>query len=193
MVNKKCHILVVDDEQTICDLLNDGLCQCGYLCSTAFTGNEALTKLKTQNFDLLLLDIKLPDLSGIEVLREIRSSNMNILTIIITGINDVDTAVEAVKLGASDFIVKPFALDRVITCVSTALKAKQANMPFTVMDAIYHGVETRYKADYAKAATERTIRVAQQLDISEKEIDRWVTKKAILGSKLGSVIDRAIS
>jgi len=78
MVGKKLRVLIVDDEQAVCDLFYDELNEEGYLlCTTAFDGNEALTKLAMQDFDIVLWDIKLPGISSIEVLRKIQSNHRN--------------------------------------------------------------------------------------------------------------------
>ncbi len=122
MVSKKPNVLIVDDEQVVCDLLHDELSERGYLCTTVLSGDDALGKLAKQDFDVVLLDIRLPGMSGMEVLREIWLNHGNTATIMITAVNDVDTAVEAMKLGASDYIVKPFDLDRVNTSIRAALK-----------------------------------------------------------------------
>ena len=129
MDNKKTSVLIVDDEPMVCDLLREDLNERGYLCTTALSGNDALTSLAKQDFDVVLLDIRLPGMSGMEVLRRIRRTWFNhsdIATIMITAVNDINTAVDAMKLGASDYIVKPFELDEVDTSIRQAIEAKQA-------------------------------------------------------------------
>jgi two-component system response regulator AtoC len=98
----------------------------------------------------------------------------------ITAVNDVDTAVEAMKLGASDYIVKPFELDRVDTSIRTALETKQAiKKPPAEMEAIARGVEAKLDpfSAYSKVVTQRTVEVAQHLGIGEEEIQRWAAAK----------------
>ncbi len=113
MTSSKPKILIVDDEQVVCDLLSDELHEQGYLCSIALEGSEALAKLAAEDFDVVLLDIRLPDISGTEVLAKIRLKHPNVAAVMVTAVNSIDTAVEATKLGALDYIVKPFNLDRV--------------------------------------------------------------------------------
>ena len=196
MITKKPSVLIVDDEQVVCDLLHDELSERGYLCTVALDGNNALAKLATQDFGVALLDIRLPGMSGMEVLREIWLNHCNTATIMITAINDVNTAVEAMKLGATDYIVKPFDLDRVDTSIRTALKAKQATKkPSAEMDAIASGVEASLDpfAVRAKIETKRTIDIARQLGIAEKEVQRWAEAKAILDSKKDRVVKSELS
>ena len=180
MVNKKLSVLVVDDEQLICDLLHEDLSKRGYLCATALNGDEAMTKLIKQDFDVVLLDIRLPGMSGLEVLREIWLNHPNIATIMITVVNDVDTAVEAMKLGASDYIVKPFELDKIDASIRTAFEAKQAvKEPPPEMDAIARGVEAKLDPfpAHSKVVTQKTVEIARQLGIAEGEIQRWAASR----------------
>ncbi len=191
MANKKQKILIVDDEQVICDLLHDELSERGYLCTAVLSGNDALAKLAAEDFDVVLLDIRLPGMSGMEVLREIWLNHGNTATIMITAINDVDTAVEAIQLGASDYIVKPFDLDRVNTSVRAALEAKTAiSKPSAEMDAIAHGVEAKLDpfSAFSRVVTQRTIEIARQLGIAGEEIQRWAVAKAKLDSKRDRII-----
>jgi len=180
MTEQKPRVLIVDDEQVVCDLLQDELSNRGYLCTTALDGAEALADLAKQEFDVALLDIRLPGMSGMEVLREIWLNHIRTATIMITAINDVDTAVEAMKLGALDYIVKPFKLDRVDASIRNALETRQAlKKPTVEMDAIAHGVEAKLDpfSAYSKVVTQRTANIARQLGIDEKEIQRWATAK----------------
>ena len=186
MVNKRPSILIVDDEQVVCDLLHDELSERGYLCSTALDGNAALAKLAKQDFDAVLLDIRLPGMSGMEVLRKALLDHYNTATIMVTAINDVETAVEAMKMGASDYIVKPFDMDTVDTSIRTALETKRATgkRP-SEMDAIASGVEVLLDPflGYSKMVTQRTVDIARRLGINEKEIERWSVEKASLDLK----------
>ena len=193
MVSKRTGVLVVDDEPVVCDLLHDELTDRGYLCATALNGNDALAKLAAQDFDVVLLDIRLPGMSGMEVLREIWLNHDKTATIMITAINDVNTAVEAMKLGASDYIVKPFDLDRVDASIRAALETKQAiaaSGPSAEMDAIALGVEVKLDpfSGYSQVVTQRTVEIARQLGIAEEEIEQWIVAKIILDSERKKVI-----
>ncbi len=191
MIGKKPSVLIVDDEQVICDVLFDELSDQGYLCATAIDGNKALSKLAAQHFDAVLLDIRLPGMSGMEVLRKIWLDHASTVAIMITAINDVATAVEAMKLGAADYIVKPFDLAKVDASVRTALETKQVtSKSSTQMEAIARGAEATLDplSGYAKLVTEKTVNVARQLGIAEKEIQEWAAAKAKLDSERNRVI-----
>lgn len=157
----------------ICDLLSEELSEQDYPCTTA------LSKMKKERFDIVLLDIRLPGMSGMEVLQEIWLNHSNIATIMITTVNDIDTTVEAMKLGSADCIVKPFDLDKVNTSIQTALSTQQAVKSLTQMETIAIGVEAKLDpfSAYSKVVTERTIDIARQLNIAEEEIQRWAAAK----------------
>ena len=219
MVRKQARVMIVDDEQVVCDLLYGELEERGCVCTIAFDGGEALTKLARHDFDIVLLDIRLPGISGMEVLREIRSNHANTATIMITAVKDVDTAVEAMKLGASDYIVKPFELDRVNSSVSSLLESEKllaetrdyqalscvANEEennqdmkdsFSQMNAIAYGVGAKYDllTGHSKIVTQTTIDIAQRLGIPEKGIQRWAAARTRLdserASRIKSILDK---
>ena len=191
MVNKMPSVLIVDDEEVVCDVLHDELSERGYLCTTVLNGNDALAKLAAEDFAVVLLDIRLPGMSGMDVLREIWLNHTNTATIMITAINDVNTAVEAMKLGASDYIVKPFDLDRVNASIHTALETETATKKSpTEIDAIARGVEAKLDpfSAFSRVVTEKTIDIARQLDIADAEIQRWAEAKAMLDAERSRVI-----
>src|SRR2546428_2757204 len=105
------RVLVVDDEPSILMLLNDALTQWGYQVICAGTGSEALTALKTQVFDAALTDVRMPDMSGLDLLREIKKRDESIEVVIMTGYPTISSAVEALKEGAYDYLSKPLILD----------------------------------------------------------------------------------
>lgn len=101
----------MDDEKIMRDSLRDWL-KDGYQVVTAETGEEALKLIKEQDFDVLVIDVKLTGKSGIQVLKEVKEIKPQIKSIIITAYPSIDLAVEAMKAGASDYLVKPFSLDQ---------------------------------------------------------------------------------
>lgn len=117
----KHTILVVDDEKEICDLFQDFLTQEGYQVFTATNGVEAIS-LGTQNsFDLALVDIKMPGMDGIEAFCELKKVKKDIEVIILTGYGTLKTAKEAMRLGAYDYLTKPFDLGLVKNIIREAL------------------------------------------------------------------------
>ena len=114
-------ILVVDDEELIRWSLREGLKADGYDILEAATGQEALEQFK-QGVDLVLLDYRLPDIDGLSVLRELKKQDPDVLVILLTSLVSVETAVEAMKLGAFHFANKPFNVDEVASTVARALE-----------------------------------------------------------------------
>jgi DNA-binding NtrC family response regulator len=118
-------ILVVDDEDIVRTSCSRTLSPEGYEVRLAKNGAEGLKMANEERFDLVLTDLKMPDMDGIEVLRIIKEQWPETAVIIVTGYQTVDTAVKAIKLGAYDYIEKPFTPDALITAVREALTNKQ--------------------------------------------------------------------
>src|SRR5881409_2707499 len=104
-------ILVVDDERSILVLLKEALGQWGYLVTTAASAAEALGILKSELFDALITDIRMPDMSGLELLREVKKQDESIEVVMMTGYPTIASAVQALKEGAYDYLSKPLILD----------------------------------------------------------------------------------
>jgi len=121
----KLTILIVDDEEPIRDIISRKLELDGYNCEVAADGQEALCKASIKAFALVLLDVSMPGLSGIEVLRRLTADHPDICVIMITGTADTKTHIEALKLGAYDYIAKPFDLDDVSARVKRALEIRR--------------------------------------------------------------------
>src|SRR5262245_26865228 len=111
MVVPTSRVLVVDDEKSILTLLEEALTQWGYQVTAAGTGAEALAALRTQVFDAALTDVRMPDMSGLDLLREIKKRDESIEVVIMTGYPTISSAVEALKEGAYDYLSKPLILD----------------------------------------------------------------------------------
>lgn len=111
MKETKGNVLVVDDEEPIRDIVSRVLGAEGFTCFVAADGREALEKTATQAFDVVLLDIMMPDMSGMEVLHHLTTANPDACVVMTTAVDDVQTAVEALNLGAVDYVTKPFNLD----------------------------------------------------------------------------------
>ncbi|TVQ36662.1 MAG: sigma-54-dependent Fis family transcriptional regulator [Spirochaetaceae bacterium] len=119
------RVLVIDDEQGIREVLSGILQDEGYRIFSAEDGIGGLNLLKTEPIDVVLLDVWLPNMGGIDVLKEIKSAYPETEVIIISGHGNIDLAVKAVKLGAFDFMEKPLSLERVVTVVRNALEMEQ--------------------------------------------------------------------
>lgn len=117
-------ILIVDDDETIRDTLYD-LFSSDYLCHAASTAEQALSFIQEQSYDLVLTDISMPGLSGLELIGTIRQRQPDTLVIVITGISDHSHAQGLIRLGAFDYILKPFRLEEVEARVAGALETRR--------------------------------------------------------------------
>ena len=123
----KSVILLVDDQDTIRFFLEKTLRQEGYEAVTARTGAEAIEKAREVVPDLVLLDLKLPDMDGLEVLRRIKEVFPEIGVVMITAFGDIETAVMAMKSGAYDFVSKPINLDQLLMVIRKGLESERLN------------------------------------------------------------------
>jgi len=118
------RILVVDDEMIVCESCKRILEEEEYEVETVLSGKEAFDKMKVSPFDIVITDLKMPGIDGMEVLRTFRKEYPDSIIIMITGFSTVETAVEAMKLGAFDYIPKPFTPDEVSIVVKKAIEKK---------------------------------------------------------------------
>ncbi len=124
----KARLLVIDDEANITATLAEVLRDEGYEPLTAGSGRPGLELIDTESPALILLDVMLPDMSGIEVLKQVKSKHPEIEVVMISGHASIDTAVEATRLGAYDFLEKPLSLKRVLVTVARALERRNLAM-----------------------------------------------------------------
>lgn len=119
------HVLLVEDEFSIAKGLEMVMMEEGYEVEVAGTGLDALNKFRSKMFDLMVADLRLPDIDGMEVIKRVRESRPATKVVIITGYPSVSTAVQAVKMGVSDYLRKPFTDDEFKSAVDTALTEKR--------------------------------------------------------------------
>jgi DNA-binding response OmpR family regulator len=125
MAEARGKILIVDDEESIRDILSRKLQSEGFDLQTAADGKEALWKLFMEDYALVLMDIKMPGLSGMEALPRIITDHPDTCVVMITAVADIQTAVQAMKLGALDYLTKPFNLDDLLIRVERALERRR--------------------------------------------------------------------
>jgi putative two-component system response regulator len=119
------RILIVDDEKMICTLLAQRLDREGYSCTTACNGWEALSHFYKDPYALVISDIRMPEMDGLELLKKLKTVNPKMMVIMVTAYPEIDMAVEAMRLGAYDFIIKPADLDLVVMSVRKALERRR--------------------------------------------------------------------
>ena len=125
MEEAKGTILIVDDEESIRSIISRRLESEGYSCEVASDGKEALWKAFIKDFDLVLMDIRMPGMSGMEALPQMVTHHPDTCVLMLTAVIDADTAIEAMKLGAYDYVTKPFDLDDLTMRVDKALERRR--------------------------------------------------------------------
>jgi DNA-binding NtrC family response regulator len=195
MLDKTSKVLVVDDELPICELLKEDLTGLGYFCATANNAHEALSLLAKDSFDAILLDIRLPEISGVDFLKQINTIYPNIAVLMLSAVNDISTVVETMKAGASDYITKPFELDHMERALQAALENKKCSKnhltivipdaSIAEIEALASGVEARQDMldVHSEKVTLQTIGLARTLGFPEEKIQKWVAARAEMQSK----------
>ncbi len=192
----KEHILIVDDEEMIRDLLSSALQQDKYVCHQAANVDEAFVILGKQQIDLVISDIMMPGRSGVELLRDLKKVDPDIAVLMITGLSDMNTAMECVHLGADDYITKPFGINRVVLtvknlierrCLAIEKKNYQANLEFKVMEQTEQIRKTMNELTLTYDSTLTAL--VRALDAREKEVgshsERVMNYAVFLAKKMG--------
>jgi len=122
---KPAKILIIDDEPVVCKGCHLALSNEDHIVEICMTGREGVALMEQGDYDLVLLDMKLPDIEGMEILRTIHQKKPNLLVIVMTGYSTVQNAVEAMKLGAFDYLSKPFTDEELILTVQRAIEKKR--------------------------------------------------------------------
>ena len=151
---EQTRILVIDDEQSIRDSLTDILEENGYLVDTAKKGKEAIEKSETTFYNLALVDLRLPDMDGIELLTAMRETIPKMVKIIITGYPSLENAIEAVNRGADAYLVKPHTMETLLRTIKVQLW-KQREAEKYSEEKVKEFIETRAAQHESRAAAKR--------------------------------------
>lgn len=119
------RVLVVDDEKFIRDIIADFLGLEGYIVRTAEDGSSAVNELQRARYDLVISDLKMPKMGGLDLLKEVTRSHPDTLTVIMTGFGTVETAIDAMKRGAYDYVLKPFKVEEIVHIVQRGLEKRR--------------------------------------------------------------------
>jgi len=133
---EKNKALVIDDEQILLDSVSQILTDENYEVDVSLSGREGLNQAIEKEYDIVLTDIRMPDIGGMRVLRDIKRAKPSLPVVIITGYASVKSAVQAMKLGAADYIEKPFTPDQLLKAVDSALEIAATQEP-EVQDLIH--------------------------------------------------------
>jgi two-component system response regulator AtoC len=176
------RILVVDDEESMRDVLRRILSAEGYSVSLAENGKKALASLEKERFDFVLCDIRMPEMGGLELLREIMSRKIPGTAIMMSAFGTVQTAVEAMKLGAYDYISKPFMSDEILL---TLRKAQERETLRKENEALRQEVEKAFRPEqflYASPSMENVVRMVEK--VKDYDTTALVTGESGTGKEL---------
>ena len=129
------RVLVVDDEPVVNESCRRVLADEGFDVESTESGRDGLDRARTQHFDLVITDLRMPDLDGMELVRSIRRERPGTAVVVITGYGTVASAVQAIRLGVSDYLEKPFTPDQLTQAVSQALTTPEGHEPRVEIDA----------------------------------------------------------
>lgn len=193
-------LLIVDDETGIRNILRRKLSQQGYQCKEAATAQKALDVLAASPIDLVILDIRLPDKSGTELLPEIKSAYPDTAVVMATVVSKVDVATQCLKQGAEDYICKPFKLEEVVLSVQRALERRSLRLKIKeyqqylegkieeqtgeirklflgAIEALASALEAKdkYTGGHSRRVTEIALAIGTELGLSAKDMEdlRW--------------------
>jgi putative two-component system response regulator len=199
-MEKQEKILIVDDETGIRRLLNHKLSKAGYTCQEAESAERALEKMKASPAELMILDIKMPGKSGIELLPEIKAKYPNTSVIMATAITDASNAINCMREGADDYICKPFNLEEVAISADKALEKRRLELEIReyqerlqqkveeqtaeirrlflgAIEALVFALEAKdkYTAGHSRRVTKIALAIARELGLPRDEIEdlRW--------------------
>ena len=198
--NHEQKILIVDDEVTIRLLLHQKFAQQGYHCEEASSSDEALDKLRPYSADLIMLDIKMPGKSGMDLLPELKASYPDTAVIMATAVAEANLAIQCMRLGADDYVTKPFNLDEVVRSVEKVLEKRvlefqireyQEHLQQKVeeqtkeirrlflgsIESLVFALEAKdkYTAGHSRRVNEIALAIGRELRLSEDELEdlRW--------------------
>jgi two-component system, NtrC family, response regulator HydG len=139
VAENEIRILIVEDEAVMSSLLGSFFAEQRYRTVACASGEDALVRIENEHFDLVLSDINLPEMSGLELLKRIREAQPEMPVIVMTAFGSVSTAVEAMRLGAEDYISKPFQLDELLIVVKKALDRRNLQREVEHLRGVVHG------------------------------------------------------
>lgn len=196
-MERQAHILVVDDEKYVTQLFQRTLEAAGYAVNVANEGNSAISIIMEKEPDLVLLDIMMPDKSGIELLKEIKAIYPDMSLIMVSAVKDTTTAIHCMKQGAYDYITKPFTLDTVLLSVGRALEKKRLEIEnreykqnlekkveeqakkirasfVNVLTALVYAIDAkdRYTTGHSERVSRIAVDISRELGMPEENIEK---------------------
>jgi putative two-component system response regulator len=200
MTGRRERILIVDDEPALRRLLHQTLAREGFHCEEAGGGDEALNEVRNGPAELVILDVKMPGKSGVELLPKIRAKCPDTAIIMATAVTDSNVAIQCMKEGAYDYITKPFSLDQVVLSVERALEKRRLELEnrdyqqhlerkvreetrrireilLSAMESVVSALEATdsYTAGHSRRVAEIAVTIGREMGLSESMVEdlRW--------------------
>jgi two-component system response regulator HydG len=160
-------ILLIEDDVAFCKLLEKFLIKKSYDVTAVFSAEEAKSKIKSNEFDLIITDLRLPDSDGIALMSEIKLTHPHVPIILMTGYSDVSTAVKAIKNGAADYISKPFNPEEVLLVITNALQISNDKEPNQIVTASKIGKQSVKKVadEFVKGISKASQKLAEYIQL----------------------------
>jgi DNA-binding response OmpR family regulator len=184
------RLLVVEDEARIASFLVNGLSAQGYRVDCVATGAEALVRCRDPDLDLLILDLGLPDMDGLEVLRQLRGEGRPLPVIIVTARIEIEDRIEGLDLGADDYLTKPFTFDELVARVRARLRPRTGDGDLAPLDV--GGVRLdphTHRAEFEGGCVELTDREFALLDTLMQHPGQPLSREQLLSRVWGRSFD----
>jgi len=152
---EQSRILIIDDQETIRKSLKLALEREGYLVDTAENGREAIRKSKEEFYHMALVDLRLPDMDGIELLTKMRETVPKMVRIVITGYPSLENAIEAVNRGADGYVVKPYTMEGLLLKIKEYLQKQQEAKKYSE-EKVGEFIETRAEEHESRTSAQRS-------------------------------------
>ena len=203
MLNNKQHkILVIDDEEVMRSMLKDVLTDEDYSVDVASNGFEGIGKIKSNSYDLIITDIVMPEIDGIEVLRRSKEIAPNSDVLVMTGYASIETAVKSMRLGATDYIVKPFNIEQIQIVVSRTIekrdlqkKAKEGEFyrELSQIDGLTEVYNHRFFHQLLEAEINRSRRYSRPVSVLMLDVDNFKEFNDGNGHPAGDVLLKQVA
>lgn len=196
------RILIVDDEEIIRDLLYDTLSQTGYKVKVAINGRDAVKQIENEPFEIVITDLRMPGISGIELLQYVLKMNPDVCVLIMTAYGTVESAVNAMKLGAYDYICKPFELEEMKIIVEKAVERqwllRESRMlefyrHLSITDSLTKVYNYRYFHEFIERELQKAKRNSSTFSLLFADVDDFKVYNDLNGHLAGDEILRELA
>jgi DNA-binding NtrC family response regulator len=179
---KKYNILIVDDDAEMVNLLEEILEKEGYSVTKAFRGKDALQIIKDEIFDMIITDIRMPEIGGLDILRAVKKIHPETIVLLVTAFGTIETAISAMREGAYDYIAKPFRIDEIRILVKRALDQQRLMKEYAYLQA---GLKEKYRLENIVGSSNEMLEVYKTVaKVSDSRSTVLITGESGTGKEL---------